>query len=493
MAGGHLGSAPVPDLDAYSARLRRLHETTPVGELPASDVPRRLIASSWRRSLDAGVDPDTEAAPAAFAREDLRDVRAAHPLDALLPLVTGTLLKTVTEIGCILLATDAQGRVLWRDGDHRTMARADGVGLADGFHWGEQAVGTNGIGTALAVRAPVHVRAAEHLLRVLHPWSCASAPITDPDGGAVLGCVDVSGVADSLHPAVVALVEATARLVEGRLTLRMREDDERFRARHESRLRALHGEPGALVTGTGRILWPERARQQWGVRIGPPGSGGEVTLADGRRGVLEPLDGGFLLRLPGGRRAPLLTLAFLGAETPTARLDGLHVPLSLRHAEILALLALNPKGLTADQLSFHLYGDEGNPVTIRAEIHRLRTQLGPVVAAKPYRLTCPVEADFIDLKHLLVTGDAARVARAYTGPLLPRSEAPAVRAEREELEGQVRARILSRGGPEDLWAYAGTEYGRNDVHVLQRLVAMLMPDDPRAVTARMRLATLDRA
>ncbi|MFC4057112.1 GAF domain-containing protein [Planomonospora corallina] len=492
MVGGHLGSAPVPGLDAYSARLRRLHETTPVGDLPASDVPRRLISASWRRSLAAGVDPDAAGAPAALAREELRDARSAHPLAALLPLITGTLLETAAEIGCVLLVTDAQGRVLWRDGDHRTMTRADAVGLADGFHWSEETVGTNGIGTALAVHRPVHVRAAEHLLRVLHSWSCASAPVVDPDGGALLGCVDVSGVADGLHPAAVALVEATARLAESRLALRMHEDDERFRARHESLLRALRGEPGALVTGTGRVLGPERARQ-WGERIDLPASGDEVTLADGRTGVLEPLDGGFLLRVPGRRRTPLLTLSFLGAEHPSARIDGVRVPLSLRHAEILALLVLNPKGLTADRLSFQLYGDEGNPVTIRAEIHRLRTQLGPVVAAKPYRLKCPVEADFVAVKHLLVAEDAAPVARAYTGPLLPRSESPAVRAEREELEGQVRARILRRGGPEDLWAYAGTEHGRNDVHVLQRLAAALLPDDPRAVTARIRLAALGRA
>nr|BFE84896.1 hypothetical protein GCM10020093_074970 [Planobispora longispora] len=169
----------------------------------------------------------------------------------------------------------------------------------------------------------------------------------------------------------------------------------------------------------------------------------------------------------------------------------MRIPLSLRHAEILALLALHPRGLTADQLSFHLYGDEGNPVTARAEIHRLRSQLGPAVAAKPYRLTCAVEADFLALKRLLAGGDAARVAEVYRGPLLPRSESPAIRGEREELDGQVHACLLRRGTADDLWTYVGTQHGRNDVHVLERLVAALPADDPRAVTARIRLAACD--
>src|SRR5690606_14111022 len=99
------------------------------------------------------------------------------------------------------------------------------------------------------------------------------------------------------------------------------------------------------------------------------------------------------------------SLTCLGEGQPTAIVGGRKVLLSQRHAEILTLLALHPRGLTAEQLSFHLYGDEGNPVTIRAEMHRLRTQLDVPIEAKPYRFTCPVEADFLDLRRLLASGD----------------------------------------------------------------------------------------
>jgi hypothetical protein len=485
----HLSAVPVSELDAYSVRLRRLHEAVTTGERPVDEAPRNVISASWRRSLDAGIDPEARSAPLAFEGEDVREVRSAHPMSTLLPLVTETLLEAAKESAYILMVADAEGRVLWRDGNHPVMDRADEVGLADGFHWGESAIGTNGMGTALATRRPVHIFAAEHLVRVLHAWSCSAAPIVDPDSGDVLGCIDVSGPMRTLHPATVSLVKATAHLAESHLTLRMIERDARLRDRHDKHLRALRGEPGALVTMTGRIISGDHARQ-WGHRIRLPETGDRVILPGGQPALLEPLGDGFLLRLPGRTRGPVLTLSFLGAERPSAHLDGVRLSLSLRHAEILALLALNPQGMTADQLSFHLYGDTGNPVTIRAEIHRLRTQLGPTVAAKPYRLDCTVEADFLDLRRLLAT-EPAPIARTYGGPLLPRSEAPTLRRVREELEGQVRAQLLLRGAPDDLWAYVETEYGKDDIHILERLVATLPREDHRAVAARIRLSGIN--
>ncbi|MER7127907.1 GAF domain-containing protein [Streptosporangium saharense] len=479
----------VPDPNAHSVRLRRLHESVLSGARPPDGALRGLISDSWRRSMDAGVDPEASAAPPAFEREDLADVRSHHPMGALLPLVSGTLLDAASASAHILMVTDEEGRVLWRDGDRQVMGMADEVGLADGFHWGERAIGTNGMGTALATRGPVHIFSAEHLVRALHPWSCSAAPIVDPDSGEVIGCVNISGTMHALHPTTVALVETTAKLAESHLALRMRERDDLFRARNDEHLTALRGEPGALVTATGRVVTSDRTRH-WDERVRLPASGDRVVLSDGETALLSPVRDGFLLRVLGGADAPVLSLSFLGSRHPAADLDGAHVPLSPRHAEILTVLALNPRGVTAEQLSFHLYGDAGNPVTARAEIHRLRLQLGAVVAARPYRLTCVVRADFLALRRLLAGEDAAAVARAYGGPLLPRSDAPAVRDEREELECRVRAHLLTRGSPDDLWAYANTEGGRGDAHVLERLAAMLPPGDHRAVTAAIRLAAL---
>lgn len=470
-------------LDAYSRRLRVAHEAA-VTEQAWANGPRRLISASWRRSMDAGIDPETRAAPQVYDESSMSDVRGAHPLRPLLPLLADTLRQVADETAHIMIVTDALGRILWRDGNHAMMCAADRVGLSDGFQWSERAVGTNGIGTALATRRPVHVYSEEHLVRVLHVWSCSGAPIIDPDTDTVLGCIDISGTSPTLHPATVALVGAAARLAETQLALRMHERDERLRRGYDQ----LRNRPGALVTATGRVIAGDPGGIL-GTRIHVPGIGDLVTLPDGRAGRLEPFLDGFLLRASSGEGvASPLNLTLLGNDQPAAQAGDVHVQLSLRHAEILALLALNPPGLTAEQLSFHLYGDHGNPVTIRAEIHRLRAQLGGAIAAKPYRLTVPVEADFLELRRLLTAGSPAALARAYPGPLLPRSESPEIRRERDELEVQVRARLLLHGSPDDLWTYAQTSNGRTDFQILERVATALPPADHRAAAARTRLA-----
>lgn len=468
-------------LDSYSRRLRDAHQAAAPGEPPPTG-PRRLIGDSWRRSLDAGIDPDAPGAPLAFDPSYATDMLGPHPLRPLIPLLAHTLRAIAEEGEHIMILTDQEGRIMWRDGNPRTLRRADEVGLAGGHRWAEEAAGTNGIGTALALRRPVHVYSEEHLMRVLHIWSCSGAPITDPDSGQVIGCVDVSGTAPSLHPATVALVDAAAKLAESRLALRMHERDDALRRRYES----MRAGPAILLSPTGRVIAGDPAGAL-GPRLQVPSTGERLILRDGRVAQLEPFADGYLLRATAGGELPTLALNLLGDGPPTACVGGRRVVLSLRHAEILALLALHPRGLTADQLSLHLYGDAGNPVTIRAEMHRLRTQLDIPIGAKPYRLDAPVEADVLDLRRLLAAGDPVALARAYPGPLLPRSEAPEIRRERDELEVQVRTCLLRHGSPQDLWAYAQTSSGRDDPQILERLTSGLPAADPRAAAARARL------
>src|SRR5690606_32741157 len=137
-------------------------------------------------------------------------------------------------------------------------------------------------------------------------------------------------------------------------------------------------------------------------------------LPDGRTAVAEPLGEALLLRPPaahgppGGRArgrpaagggpgrieagaGPRLALSFLGEGRPHAHVDGRPVPLTPRHAEILAVLALHRRALTGDGLALCLYGEDGSPASARPETHGLRQQLGDVVRARPYRLGCAVE------------------------------------------------------------------------------------------------------
>jgi hypothetical protein len=402
--------------------------------------PRRLVAASWQRSLAARVDPERGAPSLVYEHAEVTQVRAGHPLTAVLPLLRDTLVTIADEAMHMMLVTDARGRVLWREGRRDVLQRGERVGLVEGSLWSEESIGTNAMGTALAADQAVQIHAAEHLVRTYHRWTCAAAPIHDPESGAVIGVVDVTGPERTFHPTTFALVVAAARLAEGHLRAQLAVRDERLLSRNLPHLVRLQDEPGALLSPSGRVL----AAQPSGwlpSRVDLPTAGDRVRLAQGDEGLLEPLAEGWLLRLPRARPRRVLTLAFLGAAR--ASLDGRPVRLSRRHAELLTVLALRPEGSTADELAAALHGDAGKAVTVRAEVHRLRAAVGPgVLRTQPYRLAAAVDADFLNVRAALTEGRVRDAARLHRGELLPRSDAPAVREERDLLAAAVHNAAL---------------------------------------------------
>ncbi|MEO5653448.1 MAG: transcriptional regulator, partial [Marmoricola sp.] len=100
---------------------------------------------------------------------------------------------------------------------------------------------------------------------------------------------------------------------------------------------------------------------------------------------------------------PGLSLTLLGAAE--ARLDGHRLLLNRRQTEILALLALNPAGMSLEQLHAQLYGDQAITFsTLKAEVSHLRSALGGQLASRPYRLSMPVRVDVNEVLRLLRGG-----------------------------------------------------------------------------------------
>jgi len=215
-----------------------------------------------------------------YAPDEIADVRAAHPLHAVVPLLRKMLVAIADASQHIMIVTDMHGTILWREGAVGVCLRADPVGLCEGTRWSEDAIGTNAMGTALAVDAPVQIYSAEHLVRTYHTWSCAAAPVHDPDTGRQIGAIDVSGYLQSFHPAVISLVAATAELAESHLRMQMAVRDERLLAKNMGHLAGLRGEAGALLTPTGRGAGRQTRRDVAGPGGGPDG---DRHRAAGRR------------------------------------------------------------------------------------------------------------------------------------------------------------------------------------------------------------------
>jgi DNA-binding CsgD family transcriptional regulator len=172
---------------------------------------RPEIASSWRRSTSSGLAPDQFIVPAREPELESRFVQAARP-------VLGRLSADLADLDVSVILTDASANVLVRaDGSRSIGAQLDRVSLGPGFAYAEDTVGTNAIGTALAMGAPALVMGREHFADVLTRLSCAAAPIVDPVSGDVVGLLDLTSSADDANPLMLGLARSGAREIEQRI------------------------------------------------------------------------------------------------------------------------------------------------------------------------------------------------------------------------------------------------------------------------------------
>jgi ABC-type transporter Mla MlaB component len=190
---------------------------------------------------------------------------------------------------------------------------------------------------------------------------------------------------------------------------------------------------------------------------------------------------------------PLLELRLLGRDPAQVRVDGRTLKLSRRHTEIVALLSARRGGMTSEELAADLYGDDGNPSTVRVLVCRLRRLLGDSIATERYRLRMDVESDFRRVQRLLERGLVGEAAERYAGPLLPYSEAPGVVREREALDAWMRHAVMTADDPGALWAWLRSPSGADDLLAWKRLLAQLSFQDPRRSLAAARVRSLREA
>jgi len=394
---------------------------------------RSLIRESWQRSARFKANPDNAAAPLAFDWDELEDYRRRHPLAAIMPVINKLLVQPSHDSGLLVAVGDEVGRLLWVDGDPTLQRRAEGMMFVPGADWSEASVGTSAPGTALALGKGIQIAGAEHYQRTVHPWSCTAVPFHDPDSGAVLGVVDITGTATAVAPHTLSLVEATVAAAQAQLRVE--------RLQHAAEL----------------ARKPVRRRSP-----AAAGRGGGATEGSLYRNSLQLL----------GRDQALLSL---GGRT---------VSLSARHSEILALLSAHPKGLSAEELSSLLYPGDGSTITLRAEMVRLRKvvqQLSPdaVPGSRPYRLPLDLVPDTGQVLSCLQRGAHRIALEIYRGEVLPRSEAPGILDLRTRVSSLLREAVLTDGSAESLLKYAALPEARDDVVIRRAALRLLPPRSPK--------------
>jgi hypothetical protein len=393
---------------------------------------REIVADSWLRSVAAGITADTSDPPITLDRSVLRQYRAEHALAQIFPLLSDVLGQAALECDAVMAVADELGQLLWVSGSAGVLRRAEAISFVEGAQWDEAHAGTNAPGTALRLDSPVTIRAAEHFVRPVQRWSCAAAPIHDLATGRILGVVDVTGGDDIGSAQTNAMIRAAARMAEAEL----------------ARIAAVR-QPG----------------------------GGATAVA--------------LSRLQ-ARAADGLHLQALGRPDMVLVAAGRSLRLSLRHSEILAVLATHPGGLSGDELAVMLYPGDISPATLRAEMVRLRSLLGAdVLASRPYRLCSEVTSDWAAVAAQLAAGDVSAALKLYPGPLLPHSEAPEVVRLRGDLHGWLRAMVLADGGQQLVVNWTQSRWGADDLEMWRRQCALLPSRSPLRPRAEAMIERLD--
>jgi transcriptional regulator of acetoin/glycerol metabolism len=395
-----------------------------------------LIRESWRRSAQLHANPDNPEAPLAMDRGELEEYRRQHPLAAIMPVIHKLLVVPSHDSGMLVAVGDELGRLLWVEGDPAVRRQAEGMMFVPGADWSEAAVGTSAPGTALALGRGIQISGAEHYNRSVHPWSCTAVPFHDPDSGALLGVVDITGTESAVAPHALSLVAATVAAAQAHL-----------------RVERLQLAAGPHATPTRRRKPASAAR----------------TDRDGA---------------PEATRLYRNSLQLLGRDQALLSIDGRTVALSARHSEILALLSAHPEGLNAEELCTLLYPGDASAMTLRAEMVRLRKTLlqlnsGAVPESRPYRLPMDLVPDSGQVLNCLRRGAHRIALEIYRGAVLPRSEAPGIVEHRTRVSFLLREAVLTDGSAGSLLKYAELPEARDDVEVRVAALKLLAPRSPK--------------
>ncbi|WP_235504750.1 GAF domain-containing protein [Arthrobacter sp. Leaf141] len=369
-----------------------------------------------------GISPDQHSPRHLHEVSDVLELRREHRLQQVMPALHDLLADDSSSGRHLLVLTDARGEILWRVGSPEELRRADRLEFSEGADWSEAGIGTNAISEALVTGRPVQLFSAEHLVRTHHEWACTAAPITDSATGELLGVLDVSGPLDTISAVTLRMVRCAVRVAEAPL-----------------------GAPDGGTPLGG--LSPGRASRQ---------------------AVRRPV-------------ATVESLELLGDKPAAVLADGSRVPLTLRRAEILALLDSRSQGWSAEELAYELYGDAGTPQAIWTEMFRSVHAGRYTVESNTYWFTAGLvgRSGSGRVLWLLHEGHVADTLGAYRASLLSRSGTLAVQLLRDQLDLAVGSTVRSSYEAGLLFEWLSTDTGAADFEAVEALDRLVGRGDAR--------------
>ncbi len=207
---------------------------------------RREIVLSWRRCMLSGVDPAATALP--------RDEGTVLPerLDRAARPVIERLQDQIAGMPAWSFLADRECRLVrYVAGDPALIPQLEARGAVPGARFGEDMVGTNGLGTAVEERQPFIVAGSEHFRAYESEVTTAGAPVRDPVTRRLVGLLNVNCPYQLTNGLMLPFITELASSIEARLAAQNPPAD---RALADEFLRLSSRCPDPIVAVSGEVF-----------------------------------------------------------------------------------------------------------------------------------------------------------------------------------------------------------------------------------------------
>lgn len=314
-----------------------------------SDLHQKLLVLEWQRCSALGVDVAMNRGRRLNDAEYERRRKANSLLFTKAQPILRGIGDYLRDVPGIMILAESTGTILHVEGDaHIREFAADHSGIIEGSVWQEDVAGSNGIGSAITLRQPVHVFSSEHFCEGWHYWTCAGAPVLEPNDGTLLGVVDFTTIERDYRDQALGLAVSLANSIQAEIALH-RELEKR-----------------CLLTFLGECvsLYPNDALIALDLRGKPVAS----SPSDWCGGLVE-------LLAKGGRLASELILSEREARGPDGATVGTVVVLRRSHASTAAKTGQEPSFQTIPPLTDGEMSRFGEFVTADAHTAKLLSDL----------------------------------------------------------------------------------------------------------------------
>lgn len=203
------------------------------------------LQRSWERSRAAGLRPRDKALFNHYVSEQhRRSVKDIHR--SLIDVATPDMEHLLRAMGSpkwVVLLTNPQGTIVHSLGDPALAPRHLQLPLSCGRSLLESEIGSNAPLIAGREGAPIMLHGGDHYLEELKAFTCAAAPVLDPEG-RIAAVLDVTGMDVSADQHTLARVWRAAWSIEGRL----------YEQHPEGALIRLHEDPRFIDTPEQALL-----------------------------------------------------------------------------------------------------------------------------------------------------------------------------------------------------------------------------------------------